>query len=125
MLLRSSLQLRPMALKALLCSGDVELPHYWSVFRTIHTLNSPQNYICLLGGLLPIYSICRRGAQGLMWGNFHWWWPWLALVVLVDVGCWRLTSDKPTVEIVKIVSGRFFLFLHRSHTILTSDPAAK
>ncbi len=47
------------------------------------------------------------------------------MVVLVDVGRWRLMSDRPTVGIVTIVYGSFFLFLHRSHTILTSDPAAK
>jgi hypothetical protein len=27
------------------------------------------------------------------------------MVVLVNVGCWRLTSDLPTVGIVKIVYG--------------------
>jgi hypothetical protein len=47
------------------------------------------------------------------------------MVVLVDVGCWRLTSDLPTVGIVKIVYGSIFLFLRRSHTFMTSDPAAK
>jgi hypothetical protein len=43
-----------MALKALLCSGDDELPQHQSVLRAIYTLNSPQNYIRLLGALLPI-----------------------------------------------------------------------
>jgi hypothetical protein len=47
-----------MALKALLCSGDDELPQHWSVLRAINTLNSSKYYIRLLGGLLPIYSIC-------------------------------------------------------------------
>jgi hypothetical protein len=47
------------------------------------------------------------------------------MVVMVDVGRWRRTSDQPTVGIVKIVYGSFFLFLRASHTILTSDPAAK
>ncbi len=49
----------------------------------------------------------------------------MAMVVLVDVGRWRLTSDQPTVGIVKIVYGSIFLFLHISHTFLTSDLAAK
>jgi hypothetical protein len=57
-----------MALKVLLCSGDDELPQHWSVLRAILTLNSPQNYIRKLGGLLPIHLMRRRGAQGLMWG---------------------------------------------------------
>jgi hypothetical protein len=34
-----------MTLKALLCSGDDELPQHWNILRAIHTLNSPQNYI--------------------------------------------------------------------------------
>jgi hypothetical protein len=37
--------------------------------RAIHTLNSPQNYICLLRGLSPIHTLRWRGAQGLMWGT--------------------------------------------------------
>jgi hypothetical protein len=46
--------------------------------------------------------------------------------VLVDVGCWRLTSDRPTVGMVEIVyRSNFFLFLRRSHIFLTSDLAAK
>jgi hypothetical protein len=58
-----------MALKALLCSSDDELPQHRSVLRAINTLNSPKKYIRLLGGLLPIHSMRRRGAQGLMWGT--------------------------------------------------------
>jgi hypothetical protein len=58
-----------MALKALLCSGDGESPQHRSVLRAINTLNSPKNYIGLLRGLSPIHSICRCGAQGLMWGT--------------------------------------------------------
>jgi hypothetical protein len=44
-----------MALEVLLSSGYDALPQHWSVLRAIHTLNSPQNYICLLGGLSSIY----------------------------------------------------------------------
>ncbi len=45
------------------------------------------------------------------------------MVVLVDVGRWRHTSDQPTVGMVEIVYGNIFLFLRRSHTFLTFDPA--
>ncbi len=55
-----------MALKVLLCSGDDESPQHRSVLRAINTPNSPKKYIRLLGGLLPIHLIRRRGAQGLM-----------------------------------------------------------
>jgi hypothetical protein len=58
-----------MALKVLLCSGNDESPQHRSVLRAINTLNSPKNYIRLLGGLLPINLTRRHGAQGLMWGN--------------------------------------------------------
>ncbi len=59
-----------MALKALLCSGDDESPQHRSVLRAINTLNSPKKYIHLLGGLLPIHLMRRRGAQGLMWMDY-------------------------------------------------------
>jgi hypothetical protein len=32
------------------------------------------------------------------------------MVVLVDVGHWKLTSHRPTVEIVKIVYGSIFFY---------------
>jgi hypothetical protein len=116
------------ALTALLCSGDDASPQCRSVLRAIHTLNSPENYIRLLGGCQPsirhIGSECKASC-GALGGHFHWLRPWSATVVLVDVGHWRLTSDQPTVRIVTNVYGCNFLFLHRSHTFLTSDPAAK
>ncbi len=97
------------------------------ILRAIHTLNSPKNYIRLLVGLSPIHSTstCRRGAQGLMWGTRGPFPLAAAMVGYGCVGCWRLTSDQPTVGIVKIVYGSIFLFLRRSHTFFTSDPAAK
>jgi hypothetical protein len=101
-----------MALKVLLCSSNDELPQHRSVLRAINTRNSPKKYIRLLGGSSPIHSMCRRGAQGLMWGlggHFRWRRLWLAMVVLVDVGRWRRTSDRPSVGIVKIVYGFFFI----------------
>ncbi len=118
-----------MALKALLCSGNDALPQHWSVLRAIHTLNSPKNYIPLLGGLLTIHSMHWIGAQGLMWDTRGPFPPAAAMVcygcVVVNVGHWRLTSDQPTVGIVIIVYGSIFLFLRISHTFMTSDLLAK
>ncbi len=83
-----------MALKALLCSGNDEPPQHQSVLRAIHTLNSPQNYIRLLGGLLPIHTLHWRGAQGLMWGTRG---PFLLAAVMVGYGCvgqcWPLEAN--------------------------------
>jgi hypothetical protein len=73
-----------MALKVLLCSGNDESPHLQSVLRTIHTLNSPQNYIHLLEGLSPINSTRQRGVQGLMWGT---WGPFQPAAAMVGYGC--------------------------------------
>jgi hypothetical protein len=73
-----------MALKALLCSGDDETPQHQSVLRAINTLNSPQKYIRLLGGLSPIHSTRRRRAQGLMWGARG---PFLLAAAMVSCGC--------------------------------------
>ncbi len=58
-------------------------------------------------------SIQRAGAErkascGALGGHFRWRRSWLAMVVRVDVGRWRLTSDRPTVGIVKIVYRTFF-----------------
>ncbi len=73
-----------MALKALLCSSNDELPQHWSVLRAIHTLNSPKNYICLLGGLLLIHSMRLCRVQGLMWGTRG---PFLPAAAMVGYGC--------------------------------------
>ncbi len=73
-----------MALKALLCSGNDESPQHWSVLKAINTLNSPKNYIRLLGGLLPIHSMHRRGAQVLMWGTRG---PFPPAAAMVGYGC--------------------------------------
>jgi hypothetical protein len=75
-----------MALKVLLCSGNDESPQHWSVLRAINTLNSPKKYLRLLGGLSPIHSTCRRGAQGLMWGARGPFPPVAAMVGYVCVG---------------------------------------
>jgi hypothetical protein len=83
-----------MALKVLPCSSDDELPQHWSVLRAIHTLNSPQNNICLLGGLSPIHTLHRHGAQGLMWGTRG---PFPLAAVMVSYGCvgrcWALEAN--------------------------------
>ncbi len=82
------------AFKALLCSGNDESPHHWSVLRAIHTLNSPKNYTRLLGRLLPIHKMCWRGAQGHMWGTRG---PFLPAAVMVGNGCvglcWPLEAN--------------------------------
>ena len=86
-----------MALKVLLCSGNDELPQNWSVLRAIHTLNSPKNYIRKLGGLSPIHSMHRRGAQGLMWGTRGPFPPAAAMVVAVVttvVFCAKATEKR-------------------------------
>jgi hypothetical protein len=73
-----------MALKTLLFSGNDELPQHRSVLRAIHTLNSPQNYIRLLGGLSPIHLMHWRRVQGLMWGTRG---PFLPAAAMVGYGC--------------------------------------
>jgi hypothetical protein len=94
-----------MALKVFLCSGNYAPPQHRSVFRAIHTLNSPAPKIisACLGGCRP--SIQHLGAErnasyGALGGHFHRRRPGSAMIVLVDVGRWRLTSDLPTVGIV-------------------------
>ncbi len=103
--------------------------HNIGMFWGPYTPSTASNIISVWsGGCCP--SIRCVGAEqmascGALGGHVHRWKPWFAMVVWVNVGSWRLTSDRPTVGIVKIVYGRFFLFLRGSHTFLTSDPAAK
>jgi hypothetical protein len=73
-----------MALKALLCSSNDEFPQHQSVLRAMNTLNSPKNYIRLLGGLSPIHSTRWSGAQGLMWGTRG---PFPPAAAMVGYGC--------------------------------------
>ncbi len=103
-----------MALKVLLCSGNDASPQYWSVLRAIHTLNRPKNYTRFLRWCHP--SIRRVSAEHkascvALGGHFCQRQPWPAMVVLVNVGRWRLTSDQPNVGIVKIAYKSIFLFL--------------
>ncbi len=82
-----------MALKVLLCIGDDELPQHRSVLRAMNTLNSPKNYIRLLGGLSPIHSTRWRGAQCLMWGTRGSFLPAAAMVGYGCAGwCWLLET---------------------------------
>jgi hypothetical protein len=117
-----------MPLKVLLCSGNDASPQHRIILRAIHAFNSLKNYTRLLGGCCP--SIQPVGAEqkascGALGSHIRRRWPWLATVVLADVGSWRLMSGFPTIGIVAIVYGSIFLFLRRSHIFLTSDPAAK
>jgi hypothetical protein len=85
-----------MAREVVLCSGDDALPKYQSDLRAIHTLNTPKNYMHLLGKSSLIEQRCQIGAQGFMWGARGPFLPvaaMVAVVVLDDVGRWRLTSD--------------------------------
>ncbi len=64
-----------------------------------------------LGGCCPFIRCVgaeQKASCGALGGHICWQWPRLAMVVLVDVGSWRLTSDRPTVGIVKIVYGSIF-----------------
>jgi hypothetical protein len=72
-----------MALKTLRCCGDSSSPEQRSTLRAINTLTPPKEYICKLGGLLPIHSTHQRGAQGLMWGARGPFPPAAAMVVAV------------------------------------------
>jgi hypothetical protein len=83
-----------MALKVLLCSGNDASPQHRSVFRAIHTLNSPQNYICLLKGFSTIHSTHLIGAQGLMRDTRGPFPPAAAMVCYGCAGqCWPLEAD--------------------------------
>ncbi len=73
---------------------------------------APKNISACLGGYHPSIrhvSVERKASCGALRGRFHLQRPWSAMVVLVNVGRWRLTSDRPTVGIVKIVYESFFI----------------
>ncbi len=117
-----------MALKVPLCSSDDVLPQHRSVLRAIHTLNKPKNYIRLLRGLSPIHTTCRRGAQGLMWGARG---PFLPAVAMVGyscvVHCWPLEANVRSTYYRNSNNclWKYLFHSYRTHTFLTSDPAAK
>ncbi len=72
-----------MALKTLRCYGNASLPEQRSALRAISTLNPPMKYIRKLGGLSPIHSRHRHGAQGFVWGAWGPFLPAAAMVVAV------------------------------------------
>ncbi len=92
-----------MALKALLCPGVINC-HNIGVFWGPYTPSTTPNFISTcLGGCHPsIWCIGteRKALCGALGGLFRWQRPWLAMVVLVNAGRWRLTSDQPIVGIV-------------------------
>jgi hypothetical protein len=86
-----------MALKTLQCCGNSSLPEQRSALRAINTLNPPKKYIRKLGGLSPIHSTHRRGAQGLMKGARGPFLPAAAMVVAVVtpvVFCAKATEKR-------------------------------
>jgi hypothetical protein len=117
-----------MSLKTLQKCSNHKLPGHWGVLRAIHTLNTLKVISACLYGCGP-YIQCvdaeRKASCGVLEGHFCQQRPWLEMVVLVVVRHWKLTSDQSTVGIVKVVSGSIFLFPCRTHTVLTSDMAAK
>ena len=81
---------------------------FWGPYKP---LTAPKIISACLGGCCR--SIRCAGAEckasfGALGGHFRRRRSWLAMVVLVDVGSWRLPSDRPTVGIVKIVYGSIF-----------------
>ncbi len=74
---------------------------------------APKIIPACLGGCRPSIwhvSMEHKASCGVLGVHFRWRRPWLAMVVLVNVGRWRLTSDRPTVGIVKIVYGSIFFY---------------
>ncbi len=66
---------------------------------------SPLKYIRKLGGLLPIHSMCRHGAQGLMWGARGPFPPVVAMVaavVMPFVFCAKATEILKNAKNTKI-----------------------
>ncbi len=100
-----------MALKVLLCSGNNALPQH-GVFWEPYTPPTAARITsaCLGGCFQSIRRGCaeRKASCGALGGHFRRRRPWLAMVVLVNVGHWRLTSVWSTVGIVEIVYRSIF-----------------
>ncbi len=81
--------------------------HYIRVFWGPYTPSTAQKIISACsGGCCPSIwcaGMERKASCGVLGGRFRRHRPWLAMVVLVNIGRWRLTSDQPTVGVVKIV----------------------
>ncbi len=93
-----------MALKTLQCCGDTSLLEQRGTLRAIHTLNNPQNYTCLLGGLSAIHPMHRHGAQGVMWGAKGPFLPAATMVVaVVTPVVFVLRLPKNAIKTLKLV----------------------
>ncbi len=103
-----------MALKALLAMMH---RHKIGVFWGPCKPQQPQKLYLLARGLSPIHSTRWRGAKGLVWGSRGPFPPAAAMVGYGCDGCWRHTSDRPTVGIVEIVYGSIFFYspIHSWH----------
>jgi hypothetical protein len=79
-------------------------PEQRSTLRAVHTLNNPQKYTRLLGGLSPIHFKCWCRTQGLTWGTREKFLLGVAMVVGVvtpDVFVLRLL--KNVIKMLKLV----------------------
>ncbi len=79
--------------------GDAWSLEQASTLRAMHNLNTPKNYIRLLGGLLSVHSTCWCGAQGLMWGTrrlFLLTTTMIVVVVMPLMCCCRMARAKTT-----------------------------
>ncbi len=86
--------------------------HNIGVFWGSYTPSTASKIIVACSGgchpsIQPV-SMEQKASCGALRDHIHRRQPWLAMVVLVDVGRRRLTSDWSTVGIVKIVYGRIF-----------------
>ncbi len=99
--------------------------HNIRVFLGPYTPSTASKIIsACLGGCCPSIwhtSAEQKGSCGAQGGHICRQRPWLAMVVLANVGSWRQTYDWLTVGIVKIVYRSIFLFLRRSHTVVFSQ----
>jgi hypothetical protein len=91
--------------------------HNIGVFWGPYSPLTPPKYIpACLGGFCPsirsVVTECKASC-GALGGHFCQRRPWLAMLVLVNVGHWRLTSDQPTIGIVKIVNGCKFFYSYK------------
>ncbi len=111
-----------MALKTLRCCGYSSLPEQRSALRAINTLNPPKEYIRKLGGLLPIHSTRRRGAQRLMWGARVPFPPAAAMVVAVVtpvVFCAKATEKRnKNTKISWWLPKSLFITIYVKHIVL-------
>ncbi len=82
------------------------------VLRAIHIFFTAPNIIATCSVCCCLSIGCagaeRKASCGALGGHFRRQHPWLAMVVSVDVGHWRLTSDQFTVGIIEIFYGIIF-----------------